>query len=283
MTTQLQKTDQLDLFVADIIDVSPKSDMYSMEFPLFALSSRPDSETFRYDHPTNGNWLEIIPSKHGRPTIHDKDILLYCFGHIADAMNKGKDVSRRIKFIAHDFLVSTHRNTDGNSYKAIGNALVRLRGMTFRTNIINPNNKNKSTDVLGLIDEGRAISDEDGRMLSIEIVLSEHLFNSITNRQILTYNPNYFKLTSAYDRRMYEICRKHCGFQSFWEINLDTLYLKFGVKSKLKEFKRKIKEIDKAQNIPDYLVFLEEGDKKGSVDKVSVRRKTALQKDIDGH
>jgi hypothetical protein len=60
MSQPLDKTDQLDLFVADIIDITPKGDLHSMEYPIFAISSKPDTEKFRYEN-ANGNWLEIIP------------------------------------------------------------------------------------------------------------------------------------------------------------------------------------------------------------------------------
>lgn len=274
MNTHLQKSDQLDLFVADIIDIAPKSDLHSMEYPIFAISTRPDKEKFRYENPATGNWLEIIPSAEGRATIHDKDLLLYCFGQIAEAMNRGKTVSRRIKITAYDFLVSTNRNTDGRSYRAIGDSLARLRGTTFRSNIINQSNReNKKGEIFGLIDSGSAVTDDNGRLLHVEVVLSEQLFNSITNNRILTYNRDYFKLSSAYDRRMYELCRKHCGNQSSWEIGLETLYHKFGVKSELREFRRKIKELVASQAIPDYAIDYKTAKESGTIEKLIITRK----------
>ena len=90
MTQPLDKLDQLDLFVADIIDIAPKGDLHSMEYPIFAVSSKPDIEKFRYEN-ANGNWLEIIPSVNGRATIHDKDMLLYCFADFGTMIGQGID------------------------------------------------------------------------------------------------------------------------------------------------------------------------------------------------
>lgn len=265
------KTDQLDLFVADIIDIAPKSDLHSMEYPIFALSSKPDRDKFRYENKISGNWLEIIPSADGRATIHDKDLLLYCFGQIAEAANRGKTVSRRIKITAYDYLISTNRGTDGKSYRAISDTLARLRGTTFKTNIVNQvNRENKKGEVFGLIDYGAAVTDDKGRLSYIEIVISEQLFQSITSNKILTYNRDYFKLRSPYDRRMYELCRKHCGNQSTWEIGFENLYQKFGVKSDLREFRRKIKELVQEQAIPDYCVEYKTAKETGTVEKVIV-------------
>ena len=261
------KTDQLDLFVADIIDISPKGDLHSMEYPIFAISSKPDVKKFRYEN-ANGNWLEIIPSVNGRATIHDKDMLLYCFGQVAEALNRGKEVTRRIKITAYDYLVSTNRTTDGKSYAGIADTLARLRGTTFVSNI--SNQEKKKGDVFGLIDSGTMVTDKNGRLEYIEVVLSEYLFASITNNRILTYNRDYFKLRSPYNRRMYELCRKHCGNQTYWEIGLETLYAKFGVKSDLREFRRKIKDLVKEQGIPDYCLEYKTAKETGTVEKVVV-------------
>lgn len=277
MSQIIEKADQLDLFVADIIDIAPKSDLHSMEYPIFAISSKPDTDVFRYEN-ASGNWLEIIPSVNGRATIHDKDLLLYCFGQIAEALNRGKQVTRRLKITAYDYLISTNRNTDGRSYAAITDTLARLRGTTFKSNIGNA--ENKKGEVFGLIDSGTTVTDRNGRLDYIEVVLSEHLFASITNHRILTYNRDYFKLRSPYDRRMYELCRKHCGNQTYWEIGLETLYAKFGVKSELREFRRKIKALVKGQAIPDYFIEYKTVAETGTVEKIQVYQdKTAFLRD----
>ena len=261
--------DQLDLFVANIVDVLPKSDIHSMEYPLFAISSKPDTEIFRYEK-ANGDFIEVIPSVRGRATIHDKDMLLYTFGQVAEAINRGHKPSRRLKVIAYDYLRSTNRGTDGRSYAAILDTLTRLRGTTFKTNIHKA--EAKKGDVFGLIDSGTAVTDKNGRLEYLEIVLSEHLFNSITNHHILTYNREYFKLRSPYDRRMYELCRKHCGNQSMWEIGFEKLYDKFGVKSELREFRRKIKELVKEQIVPDYFIEYQTAKQSGTIEKIFVYR-----------
>ena len=61
-----------DFFVLDVLDVVPRSDMASMEHPLFSLShQKPETrELAFYEH--DGNRLEIIPSVRGLPTVFDK-------------------------------------------------------------------------------------------------------------------------------------------------------------------------------------------------------------------
>ena len=80
----------------------------------------------------------------------------------------------------------------------------------------------------------------------------------------------YFSLRSPYDRRLYELCRKHCGNQTQWEIGFENLYNKFGVKSPLREFRRKVKEIVKKQSIPDYCLMYVDAKTSGTIEKIIV-------------
>ena len=106
---------QRDFFVADLLDASPKDDLASMEHPLFALKAG-DRRVRSYER--NGNTIEIRPGIKGLATIHDKDVWIYCISHLVEAINRGReDVGRTVRFTAYDFLVTTNRRTDGDSYK----------------------------------------------------------------------------------------------------------------------------------------------------------------------
>ncbi|PHQ96666.1 MAG: hypothetical protein COB39_11720 [Marinosulfonomonas sp.] len=78
---------QRDFFVCDIFDAAPKSDIASMEHPLFTLSTKPDMTPRRYE--MNGNWLEVVPSSIGLATVFDRDILIYCISQCMAALNEG--------------------------------------------------------------------------------------------------------------------------------------------------------------------------------------------------
>ena len=45
MSSDLIASEQLELFVANLIDAAPKGDTQSMEFPLFSISSKRDTDT----------------------------------------------------------------------------------------------------------------------------------------------------------------------------------------------------------------------------------------------
>lgn len=68
---------QPDFFVCDIFDAAPKSDIASMEYPLFTLSTKPDFTTRSYKG--KENWLKVSPSPAGLATVHDRDILTGSF------------------------------------------------------------------------------------------------------------------------------------------------------------------------------------------------------------
>ncbi|GAB4405418.1 MAG: hypothetical protein OHK0048_25270 [Rhodoferax sp.] len=114
---------QGDFFIADILGAIPKGDMASMEHPLFALKAG-DMRVRTYER--NGVTVTVKPGHDGCATIHDKDVWIYCISQLVEAMNRGReDVSRVVRFTAYDFLVSTNRRTDGDSYERMKDALDR--------------------------------------------------------------------------------------------------------------------------------------------------------------
>lgn len=245
-----------DFFVCDIFDTLPgfRDDYASMEHPIFSLSTKPDTRTLHYEH--NGNTISIIPSTLGLATIHDKDVLLYCISYLRAAITQGYEISQTIRLTAHDLLVSTNRPTNDDGYQRLEAALDRLSGTRIKTNI-----KTGDRDItkgFGLIDAWEIIRENSrtGRMLAVEIKLSDWLFNAIQADELLSINRNYFRLRKPLERRLYELARKHCGEQPSFTISLEKLKLKTGSTSANKKFKylmNKIAKTDQAQkHIPDY-------------------------------
>jgi len=251
---------QRDLFVCDIVDAVPKGDISSMENPVFTLSTKPDMRTRRYER--GENWIQVAPSRTGLATVHDRDVLIYCISQCMAALNDGKQVQRRMRFKAYDLLVATNRQTSGRGYELLRDALRRLQGTQIETNL--RQGGKEYFRVFGLVDSAEIVKEtRDGRMLDVEVTLSDWVFDAIENNHILTLNRQYFKLRKPLERRLYEIARKHCGAQSLWKVGIELLRDKCGSSSTLKEFRRllgKIIEDDAEHNhMPDY-VFIIEGD-----------------------
>ena len=244
-----------DFFVCDIFDAVPyfKDDTASMEHPVFSLSTKPDMRILHYEH--NGNILTITPSWNGLPTIHDKDILLYCASYIRAAIADGYKPSQTVRFTAYDFLVSTNRRTDGDSYNRFKAALDRLRSTSINTNI-----KTGGLTIeegFGLINSWKAVKeDKSGRVIAAEIELSKWLYHAIISNELLTINRDYFRLRKPLERRIYEIARKHCGDQPGWKIGLKTLHKKIGTTAPIRKLRFQIKELIKTNHLPDYSISM---------------------------
>ena len=243
---------QHDLFICDVADAVLKDVMAHMEHPFYSLSKKPETTVRRYEH--NGNWLEITPSVKGLATIYDKDILIYCISQIFAKIKSNEKISPRIRINSHDLLRFANRGTAGKDYVALVDALERLRGTTISTNI--RTGDEEQIDTFGLIEASsvRRKHGLDGRLLWVDVTLSEWVFNAIRAQEVLTLHRDYFRLRKPIERRIYEIARKHCGQQDSWRIGLQTLLKKSGSKADLKEFRRSVRHLAEHDHLPDYSV-----------------------------
>jgi len=241
---------QKDFFIADILDIAFKDDLASMEHPLFALKAG-DKRVKTYEH--NGNNVTIKPGPDGRATIHDKDVWIYCISQMVEAMNRGcADVSRTVRFTAHDFLVTTNRDTSGRAYERMSESLGRLAGTRIETNIETGGQRERAG--FGLLDAWRVIERNNDRMVAIEVTLPDWLYRSVLARHVLTLSPDYFRIRKPLDRRIYELVRKHCGNQKQWQCSVTVLHQKSGSTASLREFRRTVKTLVESDDLPDYSV-----------------------------
>ncbi len=242
-----------DFFIADILDVSIKDDMASMEHPLFALKAG-DMRVRTYER--NGNTITIKPGHDGCATIFDKDVWIYCISQLMEAINRGRgDISRTVRFTAYDFLVATNRQTSGQGYKLMGDSLSRLRGTNIETNIATDGYRERAG--FGLVDSWRIVEHtQTGKAVAVEVTLSDWLFRSVMAKNVLTLSPDYFRIRKPVNRRIYELARKHCGAQKSWQCSVKVLHEKSGSTEALRNFRVAIKELAESNDLPDYSVSL---------------------------
>lgn len=246
-----------DFFVCDVFDALPKGDLASMEHPIFSLSTRPDRRILKYEH--GGNEIEITPSMRGLATLHDKDILIYCISQLMAGVNAGRAVSQTLHLKAHDLLVATNRETSGDGYKRLREAFERLAGTRITTNIVTGDHQ--VTSGFGLIESWEIVRHTArGRMVSVVVKLSDWLFRAVLSKSVLTLSRDYFRLRKPLERRIYEISRKHCGRQREWRVGLETLLKKSGSNSPRRVFRKMIRDMIKADHLPDYQLEEEPGD-----------------------
>ena len=104
-------------------------------------------------------------------------------------------------------------------------------------------------------------------MVAIEIKLSDWLYRAVLSHEVLTIDRDYFRLDGALERRVYELCRKHCGNQATWAIGLELLHKKSGSRSPLRNFRIAIRKLAEANNLPEYRL-------KFAADKLTVYSRT---------
>jgi plasmid replication initiation protein len=245
-----------DFFVLDPLDVAPRSDMASMEHPIYSLSTKPETRVLKYTHGENS--LEIIPSAIGLPTVFDKDLLIYCISRLVAMKNDGREIGPCIRLTTHDLLVQTNRPTNDLGYERIDPALTRLKGVQIKTNIMTGGKM--VTRGFGLIDDYEY--NRKGmfakRLEFLEMTLSKWVFQAIEACDVLPISRNYFRLRRPLDRRIYELARKHCGQQNHWRISFDVLQKKAGSNSPAKKFSWYLRHLVETNHLPDYTMTLEE-------------------------
>lgn len=258
-TGQVVEMQQLDLFVAQLLDYRFKDDSATMEAPLFSLATKPDMETWRWTSQDKKKWVEVTPSSKGRATIHDKDLLIYISSQLVAAMDEAKKngtkmPGRRVRFAVYDFFSATKRERSGRAYERFEDTVDRLSGTRLKTNIDMGDLDVRSS--FGLIESADYILESDSqgrkRMTAIEITISKWLYRTLEGRRVLTINDAYFDLRKPLERRLYELARKHVGNQSDWVVSEDVLYEKSGSSAVAKEFRRMLKAIMEDDCIPDY-------------------------------
>lgn len=248
---------QGDFFLCDVLDAIPKTDLASMEHPLFSLSTRPDRRILRYAH--NDVTIEVTPSVKGLATIHDKDILIFCISQLMAALNGGRSVSRTLHLKAHDLMVATNRETSGDAYRRLREAFERLAGTRITTNITT--GATETTTGFGLIESWEIVRhSRGGRMISVAVTLSDWLFRAVMAKSVLTLSRDYFRLRKPLERRIYELARKHCGRQPGWRVSVDTLLKKSGSASPRRVFRKMLRDMIAADHLPDYQMVEEPGD-----------------------
>ncbi|MGA9765751.1 MAG: replication initiator protein A [Rhodomicrobium sp.] len=245
-----------DFFVLDAFDAVPRSDMASMEHPIYSLTTKPDLRSLCYEH--EDAKIEIIPGSRGLPTVIDKDILIYCISKLMHLKNMGKPIGPKVRLTTYDLLVSTNRQTNNLGYERLEAALERLAGTVIKTTI--ETGDETTVEGFALISSfkyNRKGSMHAERLRYLEITLSEWIFRAIDSADVLPISRDYFRLRKPMDRRLYELARKHCGSKDKWRIGVDKLQKKVGSCQERKHFMKHMREVAAKNYLPDYLVELD--------------------------
>lgn len=246
-----------DFFACDLVGYAIKDDVATMEAPLFSLSTKRDKQLFSWTSVDGTKSVDVAPGFYGRATQHDKDIIIFCVSQLVAAINNGIKPSCTVRFTAYDFLVATNRRTDGDAYEGLKDALNRLKGTQITTNIATA--KTRTAKGFGIIDSWEVIekSPHSSKMVAVEVTLSQWLYNAIQAKEVLTIDSDYFRLRKPLERRLYEIARKHVGYQKGWIIGLEALRDKCGsTQGRLDHFKKCLEGVMISDALPEYRLRL---------------------------
>ena len=221
--------------------VSLKSDLNTIDAPIFSLKTNTDTEQFVWEK--DGYKITVTPNKYGRATIWDKDIVLYVMGQVAASLNRNLEPSRLIRTTQRDILLAIKRGTDGRSYRRLKAALRRRNNTSIETNIVS--GEYSEIKEFSLIHEWRIIrSDGKSKNSYVEIIISEWLYQSVLAMDIITYDQEYFKIRKSLERRLYEIFRKHLGKSSAWNIHEAKLFQKVGGSGTIYRFRNDLNSFE---------------------------------------
>jgi plasmid replication initiation protein len=221
-----------------------------MEHPFFSLSKSRDLAIRYYQH--QGNSIRISPSADGHPTIWDKDILIYCCSQLVAGIREGREPQQIVHLTAYDLLVSTNRDTSKHGYDRLKDAFERLAGVRITTDITTGGERVR--EGFGLLDWWRIVekSPKNSRMVRVELKLSDWLYRAILHNEVLTLDREDFRLDGGIGRRVYELCRKHCGSQPSWSINLSHLNKKSASRTPIRNFRGAIRKLVTSDHLPEY-------------------------------
>ena len=120
-------------------------------------------------------------------------MLIFCTSQLVAALNAGRPVARTLHLVApRPAASSTCRETSGDGYRRLREALERLAGTRITTNLVTgpKDDPVEVTTGFGLIEAWQIVRrTRGGRMVSVSVTLSEWLYRAILAKSVLTLSP----------------------------------------------------------------------------------------------
>ena len=249
-----QEQGRLDVLRAVYADIPIRDQRDTMERPFFSLVKRPRMMPIEYN--VGGTTVRVSPSEHGIATIWDADILIWAATQIIEALDRGAEASRTIRFHPHELLKGIRRQLGGDQYRKMLDAIRRLHTTTVETNIRPPGRTKRSS--FHWIEKWTAEESPDGKPLGMTITLAEWLYEGIVEEGgILSIHEDYFLLTGGIERWLYRVARKHAGRQETgWQFTMKQLWEKSGSSARPADFAIDVRKIVAADDLPEYTLSI---------------------------
>ena len=201
-----------------------------LEMPFFSLKK----ETLHADKTWHRENNTAILIRHKNeveaPTIKDKTTFIFVLSQILHHLNynRAAPTPTNIAIPTVRYFQATNSAKSGRDYLRLKKSLERLCAAEF-TLCFNQNGNTRS--VTFKIFENGHISEKE-----IKVSISKWTKHTITNKEVLKLDNNYIYTRGAITRRIYEICRKHCGKKNRFSIRTEVLLRRIGSTSKSLRF-----------------------------------------------
>ncbi|MDD3446291.1 MAG: replication initiator protein A [Zavarzinia sp.] len=261
--------EQGDFFVPALYDVATKDNRSIMDVAVFRLSKkdRRAGEIMRYDLP-DGH-VQVSAGAAGMASVWDYDLVLMAVSHLTEAWNRhregrGEKPGRTFRPHVADVLKFCRRSDGGKQKEDLVAALVRLN----TTHIAIERQRKGRNGRVYTVSEGeplisgyQVIANAGGLPESVEIELPKWIYREVTegkNPDVLTVHPDYFLIDPGIGRFLYRLARRVAGKeQAKWAFQ--TIYERSGSTGTFKKFTFTLRELIKANDLPEYILAEEAG------------------------
>lgn len=238
----IKEHQDLTRFTASSADVAPKEQIDLMARCWFSLTpGRTEPIQHEYVDAKTGQTETVRitgSAEQGIATIHDQDLLIFAVSQWIDAKRMGLEPSRRIHFTPYQFLAWINREPGGGQYQRLKDALHRLKMTSIQTTIRSESGKRTRNRIrqFSWISEWE-ITEENGEIRGVEVVLAEWLFESVQDFHVLTLDKRYFDIPGSVERWLYLYARKATGgANGVWKETLKSLYRKSASQQEYKHY-----------------------------------------------
>jgi plasmid replication initiation protein len=243
----------METFAALPADISVKEQMDLMSRCYFSISAsrtEPIEHQFSYAGSKTTETVRITGSpEYGIATIHDQDLLIFVISQWVEAKKLGLVATRRIAFTPYQLFSWMGREPTGSAYQRLRDALHRLKTTNIETTMdYEEGQRRHRKKVFSWISEWE-MTEENGRIKGIEVVLAEWLFESVYNFNVLTLDKRYFAINGGLERWLYLYARKATG-GGVWKESLRSLHRKSAGQQAFKHYASTVRKVAKKNELP---------------------------------
>ena len=263
--------EQPDFFVPSLYDVGTKDSRSIMDVAVFRLSKKDKRAGGVIRYELSDGYVEVKAGPDGMASVWDYDLVLMMVSHLTEAMNryregKGEKPGRTYRPHVSDILKFCRSGDGGRQADEVEGALDRLKGTTIKNVRERPSANGRrpmrEVEAEGLVSSYKVLSyTENGKIASVEIEAPKWLYREVTEGKrpdVLTVHPDYFLIDPGIGRFVYRLARRAAGKgEAKWAFQ--TIYERSGSAGTFKEFRRILRNIIEANDLPEYELREEAG------------------------